>query len=83
MRLPGPDEPARPNNTPARGDPVARYLITHPKGQQGEDILVEDPDLTLTIQGEWAILADSHKPCLALPAHAGATITRIDDEPEE
>jgi hypothetical protein len=61
---------------------VPRYLITHPRGQQGEDILVEDPDLTLTIQGEWVVLADPLGPCLALPAHAGATITRI-DEPEE
>ncbi len=62
---------------------MPRYLITHPKGQQGEDILVEDPDLTLTIQGDWAVLADPQGPCLVLPAHAGATITRIDDEPEE
>jgi hypothetical protein len=62
---------------------VPRYLITHPKGQQGEDILIEDPDLTLTIQGEWAILTDAQGPCLALPAHAGAVITRIDEQPEE
>ena len=62
---------------------MPRYLITHPKGKQSEDILVEDPDLTLTIQGEWAVLADQHGPCLALPAHAGATITRIDEQPEE
>lgn len=62
-----------------------RYLITHPKGK-GEDILVEDPDLTLTITDGWAVLADPHGPCLAIPAHAGATITRIDepqDQPEE
>jgi len=62
---------------------VPRYLITHPKGKQGEDILIEDPDLTLTIQGEWAILSDPQGPCLAVPAHAGATITRIDEQPEE
>lgn len=61
---------------------MPRYLITHPKGQQGEDVLVEDPELTLTIQGGWAVLADLHGPCLAVPAHAGATITRV-DEPEE
>lgn len=61
---------------------MPRYLITHPKGQHGEDILVEDPDLKLTIQGDWAILSDPNGPCLALPSHAGATITRI-DEPEE
>ncbi|MFJ3839460.1 hypothetical protein ACIPY6_28690 [Streptomyces sp. NPDC090054] len=61
---------------------MPRYLITHPKGQQGEDVLVEDADLTLTIQGHWAVLADPQGPCLVVPAHAGATITRI-DEPEE
>ncbi len=61
---------------------MPRYLITHPKGKQGEDILVEDPDLTLTIQGEWAVLTDQHGPCLAIPAHAGATITRIDEAEE-
>ncbi|WP_327307988.1 hypothetical protein OG730_34955 [Streptomyces sp. NBC_01298] len=60
---------------------MPRYLITHPKGKQGEDILVEDPDLTLTFQGGWAVLSNPQGPCLALPAHAGATITRI-DEPE-
>ncbi|MCY0959978.1 hypothetical protein [Streptomyces sp. H27-H5] len=62
---------------------MPRYLITHPKGQQGEDILVEDPELTLTIQGAWAVLADLDGPCLAVPADAGATITRIDEQPEE
>ena len=62
---------------------MPRYLITHPKGQAGADILIEDRDLTLTIHGDWAVLADPQGPCLALPAHAGATITRIDDEPEE
>ena len=61
---------------------MPRYLITHPKWKQSEDILIEDEHLTLTIQGEWAVLTDQHGPCLAIPAHAGATITRI-DEPEE
>jgi hypothetical protein len=62
---------------------VPRYLITHPKGQQGDDILIEDPDLTLAIQGSWAILSDPQGVCLAVSAHAGATITRIDEQPEE
>lgn len=61
---------------------MTRYLITYPKGQ-GEDVLVEDPDLKVTIDGEWAVLTDQHGPCLALPAHAGATITRIDDPEDE
>lgn len=58
------------------------YLITHPKGQQGEDILVEDPYLTLTIQGSWAVLTDQQGICAAVPA-AGAIITRIDEQPED
>jgi len=61
---------------------VPRYLIAHPKGKQGEDILVEDPDLTLTIEGAWAILSDPQGACLAVSAHSGATITRIDEQPE-
>lgn len=61
---------------------MPRYLITHPKGKQSEDMLVEDPELKLTIQGEWAVLTDQHGPCLAIPAHAGATITRVDEVEE-
>lgn len=61
---------------------MARYLITHPKGQHGDDILVEDDHLTITINGAWLVLADQQGPCVVLPAHAGVTITRI-DEPEE
>lgn len=62
---------------------MPRYLIAHPKGQQGQDILVEDPDLTLTIQGAWVVLADPQGPCLLVPADTGAIITRIDEQPEE
>ena len=61
---------------------MPRYLITHPKGQQGEDILIEDPHLTVTIEGAWLVLADQHGVCAALPAHAGATVTRVQDDPE-
>ncbi|WP_406325812.1 hypothetical protein OG784_12830 [Streptomyces sp. NBC_01617] len=61
---------------------MPRYLIAHPKGKQSEDILVEDEHLTLAIHGDWAVLTDQHGPCIAVPAHTGATITRIDDEPE-
>lgn len=61
---------------------MPRYLITYPKGQQGDDVLVEDPGLTLTIRGTWAVLADPNGACVAVPGHAGAMITRI-DEPEE
>ncbi|MGW3321133.1 hypothetical protein [Streptomyces virginiae] len=62
---------------------MPRYAITHPKGKQGEDILIEDPELTLTIQGAWAVLSDPQGACLALPAHSGATITRIDELEDE
>lgn len=60
------------------------YLIRYPRGQ-GEDILAEDDPLTLTIDGAWAVLTDAAGPCIAVPAHAGATITRIDQDqqPEE
>lgn len=56
---------------------MPRYLVTYPKGK-GEDILVEDDQLTLAIDGEWAMLTDQLGPCLVIPVHAGATITRID-----
>ncbi|SES03457.1 hypothetical protein [Streptomyces qinglanensis] len=60
------------------------FLIRYPKGQ-GEDILAEDSHLTLTIDHGWAVLADPHGTCIAVPAHSGATITRIDQnqQPEE
>lgn len=60
---------------------MPRYLITYPKGR-GEDVLAEDEHLDLAIVHGWAVLTDQHGACLALPAHAGATITRI-DEPED
>lgn len=62
---------------------MSRYLIAHPKGKGGEDILVEDPTLTLAIHDGWAVLADQHGPCIAVPAHTGATITRIDEPQDE
>ncbi|WP_406501955.1 hypothetical protein OHA04_37590 [Streptomyces sp. NBC_01590] len=56
---------------------MPRYLITYPKGQ-GEDILVEDENLELSLAHGWAVLDDQHGVCLAVPSHAGATITRVD-----
>ncbi|WP_018385266.1 hypothetical protein [Wenjunlia vitaminophila] len=58
------------------------YLVHYPKGN-GEDLVVSDDQLTLTADGSWAVLADQHGPCVAVPAHAGATITRIDQDPEQ
>lgn len=57
---------------------MPRYLITYPKGQ-GEDVLVEDEQLELAIVQGWAVLTDQDGTCLAIPADAGATITRIDE----
>ncbi|EPD94596.1 hypothetical protein HMPREF1486_03149 [Streptomyces sp. HPH0547] len=63
---------------------ASAYLIRYPKGQ-GDDILVEDASLTLDVAHGWAVLADQHGPCIAVPAHSGVTITRIDQDqqPEE
>lgn len=60
------------------------YLIRYPKGQ-GEDIVAEDDTLTLEFTHGWAVLTDQHGPCIAIPKHTGATITRIDQgqQPEE
>ncbi|MEU2674207.1 hypothetical protein ABZ622_36160 [Streptomyces sp. NPDC007164] len=61
---------------------MPRYLITYPKGQ-GEDILVEDARLELRLAQGWAVLDDQHGVCLAVPSHAGATITRINEPDDE
>ena len=61
------------------------FLIRYPKGQ-GEDVLVEDPALVVEFTDGWAVLADEAGTCIAIPAQAGGTITRIDppeDQPEE
>jgi hypothetical protein len=57
---------------------MTRYAIVYPKGQ-GDDVLAEEEHLELTIVDGWAVLNDQHGACLAVPSHAGATITRIDD----
>lgn len=61
---------------------MPRYLITHPHGQQADDILIEDPALTLTFHSDWAVFSDHAGPSLALPAGRGATIQRIDQPPD-
>ncbi|MBQ1163176.1 hypothetical protein KBZ21_34810 [Streptomyces sp. A73] len=60
------------------------FLVRYPRGQ-GEDVVATDDHLTLTIDSGWAVLADEAGPCIAVPAHSGATITRIDQDqqPEE
>ena len=53
------------------------YLISHPGGKR-DDILIEDPHLTLDIHHGWAIFSDNNGPCLALSPARDATIQRID-----
>jgi hypothetical protein len=55
------------------------YLVQHRNGQRG-DMLIEDPNLTLTFSGNWAIFADSNGTYLAIPADQAATIQRIDPD---
>lgn len=58
------------------------YLIRHPAAQQREDILIEDPALTLTFHDGWAVFTDDHGIALAIPATHDAHIQRV-DQPEE
>jgi hypothetical protein len=55
------------------------YLISHDKGARG-DILIEDPELTLTFSGDWAIFGDAQGPSLAIPAEQGVSIQRVDKD---
>lgn len=59
------------------------YLVIHPRGQKKDDVLIEDDDVTLTIQGSWAVLSDSDGICLAIPSGQGASIQRVDQQPED
>ncbi len=54
------------------------FLVIHPREQQRDDLRIEDPDLTLTFEGGWAVLADSNGVCLAIPSGQGASIQRDD-----
>ncbi|MGW2223796.1 hypothetical protein [Streptomyces formicae] len=58
------------------------YLIVHPRDQRKDDAVIQADDLTLTIQGSWAILSDRDGICLAIPSGQGASIQRIDDDPD-
>jgi hypothetical protein len=60
---------------------VPRYLVSYPRGQQRDDMLIED-DLTLTFNGDWAILGDPNGPALAIPAALGVLIERVDEHHE-
>ena len=56
------------------------YLIVHPREQRREDVLVEDPHLTLAVTDGWAVFSDQAGICLAIPAGLGAQIQRVDVE---
>ncbi|GAA2803037.1 hypothetical protein VO63_05160 [Streptomyces showdoensis] len=55
------------------------YLIQHPTEKRREDVLVEDPELTLAFQGEWAVFSDANGVCLAIPSAQQAHIQRVDE----
>lgn len=59
------------------------YLIVHAREQSRDDVLIEADDLTLRFEAGWAILADSQGVCLAIPSEQGASIQRVDPEPQE
>lgn len=58
---------------------VPAYLVAHAKEPRG-DILIEDPELTLTFSGDWAVFSDAQGPSLAIPAEQGVSITRVDED---
>ncbi|MFF3928266.1 hypothetical protein [Streptomyces hirsutus] len=58
------------------------YLVIHSRGQKRDDVLIEGDDITLDIQGGWAVLSDSRGVCLAVPSGQGASIQRVDEEEE-
>lgn len=62
---------------------MAAYLVIHPRGQKRDDVLIEGHDITLGIQGGWAVLSDNNGICLAVPSGQGASIQRVDETPED
>jgi hypothetical protein len=54
------------------------YLVTHAENRRG-DMLIEDPELTLTFSGNWAIFSDGHGPSFAIPAEQATSIERVDE----
>ena len=58
------------------------YLVIHPRDQKRDDLLIEDPALTLSFEAGWAVLADSKGVCFAIPSGQGASIQRVDEEQE-
>ncbi len=57
---------------------MPRYLIVHPRDQRQDDLVIDDPALTLRFESGWAVLSDGHGVCLAIPSGQGASIQRVD-----
>jgi hypothetical protein len=57
---------------------VPSYLVVHPRDQRRDDVLIEDPHLTLRFDVGWAVLEDANGVCLAIPSGQGARIERVD-----
>ena len=58
------------------------YLVVHPQGKNKDDVLIEDPTLTLHFEAGWAILTDNVGVCYAIPSGQGASIQRVDEQEE-
>ncbi|MFF7308165.1 hypothetical protein [Streptomyces sp. NPDC008137] len=56
---------------------MPRYLIVHPRDQRRDDLIIDDPDLTLRFDAGWAVLEDANGVCLAIPSGQGAHIERV------
>ncbi|MGQ3551706.1 hypothetical protein [Streptomyces rochei] len=56
------------------------YLIVHPRDQKRDDLVIEDPALTLRFEAGWAVLSDGNGVCLAIPSGQGASIQRVDEQ---
>lgn len=59
---------------------MPRFLIVHPRDQRRDDVLIEDPHLSLRFDAGWAVLEDAQGVCLAIPSGQGARIERVDEE---
>ena len=62
---------------------MTAYLIRHPAKDAREDVLLEDPALTLHFDAGWAIFTDQGGICFAVPSGQGAHIQRMDEEPPQ
>lgn len=57
------------------------YQLTFPHEYRHRDTVLEGDDLTLSVEGEWVLLSDSHGPQAVIPAHFGVIVTRLVSRP--